>query len=92
MGTRYSTLTRSLLLRYRLVSPLPWSLENEPQTAISPGGTPSWILVPVLILAGGISLSWNGLSFVATCGYVYVLAPLREREQVGWNDGWLEHR
>ena len=28
-----------------------------------------------------------GLSFVATCGYVYVLAQLREREQ---HDGWLE--
>jgi hypothetical protein len=34
-----------------------------------------------------------GLSFIATCGYVYVLAQLREREQVGWNtDGWLEQR
>jgi hypothetical protein len=29
-----------------------------------------------------------GFSFVATCGYLYVLAQLREREQVGW----LEHR
>ena len=27
---------------------------------------PAWILVPVLVLAGGIGLSWNGLSFVAT--------------------------
>ena len=26
---------------------------------------PGWVLVPVLILAGGIGLSWNGLSFVA---------------------------
>ena len=26
----------------------------------------AWILVPVLVLAGGIGLSWNGLSFVAT--------------------------
>jgi sugar phosphate permease len=26
---------------------------------------PSWALVPVLIVAGGIGLSWNGLSFVA---------------------------
>jgi FtsZ-interacting cell division protein ZipA len=34
-----------------------------------------------------------GLSFVATCGYVYVLAQLRGREQAGWNtDGWLEQR
>lgn len=26
---------------------------------------PTWALVPVLIVAGGIGLSWNGLSFVA---------------------------
>ena len=26
---------------------------------------PSWMLVPVLVVAGGIGLSWNGLSFVA---------------------------
>ena len=26
---------------------------------------PSWVLVPVLALAGAIGLSWNGLSFVA---------------------------
>jgi MFS family permease len=26
---------------------------------------PLWFLVPVVILAGGIGLSWNGLSFVA---------------------------
>ena len=26
---------------------------------------PSWVLVPVLVVAGGIGLSWNGLSFVA---------------------------
>ena len=40
-----------------------------------------------------VAMLWVfGLSFVATCGYVYVLAQLREREQVGWNDGWLEHR
>ena len=40
-----------------------------------------------------VAMLWVfGVSFVATCGYVYVLAQLREREQVGWNDGWLEHR
>ncbi len=40
-----------------------------------------------------VAMLWAfGLSFVATCGYVYVLAQLREREQVGWNDGWLEQR
>ena len=27
--------------------------------------SPSWVLVPVLVLAGAIGLSWNGLSFVA---------------------------
>ena len=27
--------------------------------------TPEWVLVPVLIVAGGVGLSWNGLSFVA---------------------------
>lgn len=40
-----------------------------------------------------VAMLWVfGFSFVATCGYLYVLAQLREREQVGWNDGWLEHR
>jgi MFS family permease len=28
-------------------------------------GAPDWALVPVLVVAGGIGLSWNGLSFVA---------------------------
>ena len=28
-----------------------------------------------------------GLSFIATCGYLYVLAQLRENEP---HDGWLE--
>ncbi len=28
-------------------------------------GLPNWALVPMLALAGGIGLSWNGLSFVA---------------------------
>jgi hypothetical protein len=36
-----------------------------------------------------VAMLWVfGFSFVATCGYLYVLAQLREREQVGW----LEHR
>ena len=26
---------------------------------------PAWVLVPVLITAGGVGLSWNGLSFTA---------------------------
>jgi len=33
-----------------------------------------------------------GLSFLVLCGYVYVLAQLRERESVEWNNGWLEQR
>jgi hypothetical protein len=32
------------------------------------------------------------LSFLALCGYVYLLAQLRQREATGWGDGWLEHR
>jgi hypothetical protein len=31
-----------------------------------------------------------GLSFLSLCGYVYVLAQLRERESAEWNNGWLE--
>ena len=32
------------------------------------------------------------LSFLALCGYVYLLAQLRQRESAGWGDGWLEQR
>ena len=32
------------------------------------------------------------LSFLALCGYVYLLAQLRQRESTGWGDGWLEQR
>ncbi len=32
------------------------------------------------------------LSFLALCGYVYLLAQLRQRETAGWSDGWLERR
>lgn len=32
------------------------------------------------------------LSFLALCGYVYLLAQLRQREATGWSDGWLEQR
>jgi hypothetical protein len=31
-------------------------------------------------------------AFLALCGYVYLLAQLRQREQSGWHDGWLERR
>ena len=30
------------------------------------------------------------LAFLALCGYVYLLAQLRQREAAGWDDGWLE--
>lgn len=33
-----------------------------------------------------------GLSFLGLCGYVYVLAQVREREDQHWGDGWLETR
>ena len=32
------------------------------------------------------------LSFLALCGYVYLLAQIRQREQSGWHDGWLDQR
>jgi len=33
------------------------------------------------------------LAFLGLCGYVYLLAQLRQREASGWgDDGWLEHR
>lgn len=33
------------------------------------------------------------LAFLALCGYVYLLAQLRQRESSGWGgDGWLERR
>ncbi|MGB0114125.1 MAG: hypothetical protein WBP59_12955 [Ilumatobacteraceae bacterium] len=31
------------------------------------------------------------LSFLALCGYIYLLAQLRQRESVGYNDGWIEN-
>ncbi len=30
------------------------------------------------------------LSFLALCGYVYLLAQLRQREEAGWDDGWFD--
>jgi nitrate/nitrite transporter NarK len=33
-------------------------------TAVLAGG-PAWLLVPILILAGGLTMAWNGLSFTA---------------------------
>lgn len=32
------------------------------------------------------------LAFLALCGYVYLLAQLRQRDSSQWNDGWLERR
>lgn len=31
-------------------------------------------------------------SFIALCGYVYLLAQIRQRQAAGWADGWLDHR
>jgi hypothetical protein len=40
-----------------------------------------------------VAMLWAfGLSFLATCGYLYVLAQLRAREGGEWADGWLEPR
>jgi hypothetical protein len=30
------------------------------------------------------------LSFLALCGYVYLLAQLRQREATGWNNDWID--
>lgn len=30
------------------------------------------------------------LAFLALCGYVYLLAQLRQRDAAGWNDGWFD--
>ena len=30
------------------------------------------------------------LSFLALCGYVYLLAQLRQREASGWSDDWID--
>jgi hypothetical protein len=30
------------------------------------------------------------LAFLALCGYVYLLAQLRQREHAGWNDAWFD--
>ncbi len=47
-----------------------------------------------LFLAGTTSstalLYIFALSFLALCGYVYLLAQLRQRDASGWNDGWLD--
>ena len=47
-----------------------------------------------LFLAGTTSstvlLYVFALSFLALCGYVYLLAQLRQRDAAGWNDGWLD--
>lgn len=48
-----------------------------------------------LFLAGTTSstvlLYVFALSFLALCGYVYLLAQLRQRDADGWNDGWLDN-
>lgn len=42
--------------------------------------------------ASTVMLYVFALAFLALCGYVYLLAQLRQREAAGWDDGWLEHR
>lgn len=32
------------------------------------------------------------LSFLALCGYIYLLAQLRQRESSGWGDSWPQYR
>ena len=48
-----------------------------------------------LFLAGTTSstvlLYVFALAFLALCGYVYLLAQLRQRDAAGWNDGWLDN-
>ena len=48
-----------------------------------------------LFLAGTTSstvlLYVFALSFLALCGYVYLLSQLRQRDAAGWNDGWLDN-
>lgn len=52
--------------------------------------------VCTLLLAGTTSstvmLYVFALSFLALCGYVYLLAQFRQRESTGWNDGWPKQR
>src|SRR6056297_1133729 len=42
--------------------------------------------------AATVMLYVFALAFLALCGYVYLLAQLRQREASGWGDGWLEQR
>ncbi len=30
------------------------------------------------------------LSFLALCGYIYLLAQLRQRDATGWDDNWFD--
>jgi len=30
------------------------------------------------------------LSFLALCGYVYLLSQMRQREASGWTDDWID--
>jgi len=39
-----------------------------------------------------VMLYMFALSFLALCGYVYLLAQLRQRESASWSDGWLDQR
>jgi hypothetical protein len=32
------------------------------------------------------------MSFLGLCGYLWALAQVRERDQAGWDNGWLDAR
>ena len=40
--------------------------------------------------ASTVMLYVFALSFLALCGYVYLLAQLRQREVSGWSDDWID--
>jgi MFS family permease len=48
-------------------------------TAVLAGG-PVWLLVPVLVLAGGLTMAWNGLAFAAAAE---MAGPVRSGAALG---------
>jgi MFS family permease len=49
-------------------------------------GGPVWLLVPALVLAGGLSMAWNGLSFTAAAE---LAGPLRSGAALGFQQTML---
>ena len=69
---------------------------HVPPSSVLLGMVQSFVLMVIqLVLAGTTSstvlLYVFALSFLALCGYVYLLAQLRQRDAAGWNDGWLDN-